>query len=177
MLSSTIIVNALMIQSIFSGVPCYTQTFTESLNEQVGQTITVLAETPQIATRDDITVSTVPVPIRTVFTSQIPTGAANGALIGSALKYVGVAWDCTRLVEQSLRDIGHDIGDVGPMGFGGMGTVFIDRNSVQPGDIMMRGGHVAIYMGNGQAIQGGYDGRVVVASDSPSFYSSFVRVN
>jgi cell wall-associated NlpC family hydrolase len=104
--------------------------------------------------------------------------AGSSALLASSLKYVGLSgWDCTKLVEQSLRDLGYSVGDLGPMGFGGYGTVFYDASLIQPGDIMMRSGHVAIYAGGGMAVQGGYSGlNVVFNGASPSSYSSFVRV-
>jgi cell wall-associated NlpC family hydrolase len=92
------------------------------------------------------------------------------------MKYLGAGWDCTLLVEQSLRDLGYSVPDLGPMEFGSYGSVFYDPSQVQPGDILMRGGHVAIYAGNGVAIQGGYRGSVVVVEDSPNRYGSFVRV-
>lgn len=105
--------------------------------------------------------------------------AGSSALLASSLKYVGVglSWDCTMLVEQSLRDLGYSVGDLSPMGFGGYGTVFYDASAVQAGDIMMRAGHVAIYAGNGMAVQGGYSGSsVVLNGGSPSAYTTFVRV-
>lgn len=106
------------------------------------------------------------------------SGAGNNALVASALKYVGAPWDCTALVEQALRDLGYSVGDLGPMGFGQFGTVFYDPASVQPGDIMMRGGHVAIWAGNGMSVQGGFGfGGVVYNSwEGPSAYTAFVRV-
>jgi cell wall-associated NlpC family hydrolase len=102
----------------------------------------------------------------------------NSALVGSALKYLGSGWDCTMLVEQALRDLGYTVGDLAPMEFGQFGTVFYDASAIQPGDIMMRGGHVAIYAGNGMTVQGGFGfGGVVLNSwEGPANYSAFVRV-
>jgi cell wall-associated NlpC family hydrolase len=56
--------------------------------------------------------------------------------------------------------------------------VFSDPDQVQPGDIMMRGNHVAIYAGNGLAAQGGIGGTSVLTSISadPHSYALFVRV-
>jgi cell wall-associated NlpC family hydrolase len=64
------------------------------------------------------------------------------------------------------------------MEFGQFGTVFYDASAIQPGDIMMRGGHVAIYAGNGMTVQGGFGfGGVVLNSwEGPANYSAFVRV-
>ena len=108
-----------------------------------------------------------------------PSGTGNLGLVGNAMKYVGAPWDCTAVVEQALRDMGHSVGDIGPTAFGSYGTVFYSPADVQPGDIMMRGGHVSIYLGNGIAIHGGYNGRVVVTDgniSNPATYHSFVRV-
>lgn len=177
---SFIISNALIVANAAMGVPPVTlQNSTADLDYQkiVSQAQELTASgTAQDASRDAVTVASVPVPIRTVLTSQIPTQGFNVNLVASALKYVGVGWDCTMLVEQALRDIGISIGDVGPMGFGGVGTVFSDPNQVQAGDIMMRGGHVAIYMGNNVAIHGGYNGTVAIATTSPREFYSFVHV-
>lgn len=177
MLSSTLIVNALLVQSIFSGSVPNTHDV-ESFKEQGSQSIIVSSEAQPSASRDAITVIVAPVQTRTVLASQVPLNASNAALVASALKYVGAPWDCTMLVEQALRDLGYSIGDVGPMGFGSIGTVFYDPSQVQPGDIMMRGGHVAIYAGDGYSVQGGFGFGGVVYNqwEGPENYSQFVRV-
>lgn len=182
---SFIISNALIVANAAMGVPPVTlQNLTADLDYQKvvsqAQELNVTG-TAQVASRDGITTIDAPVLQTAVLRSQIVSQslpASTSALANSASKYLGViGWDCTRLVEQSLRDIGINIGDVGPMGFGGVGSVFYDRNAVQPGDIMMRGGHVAIYAGNGLSFQGGYNGgNVVLAPDSPNSYYAFVRV-
>jgi len=143
------------------------------------QSLVVTSEASQNASRDDVTVTYTPVTQFAVSSSQIVAQSlpvSNSSLANSAMKYVGYGWDCTRLVEQALRDIGYGIGDVGPMGFGSVGTVFSNPGDVQPGDIMMRGGHVAIYVGDGLALHGGYNGRVVLIGTSPSEFYSFVRL-
>ena len=104
--------------------------------------------------------------------------ASNSALLSAALSLVGMPGDCTMLVESALRLLGYQVGDLGPMGFGGYGTVFYDPSQVQPGDIMMRGGHVAIYAGPGLAVQGGigYMSYLTSVASNPAEYAAFVRV-
>jgi cell wall-associated NlpC family hydrolase len=104
--------------------------------------------------------------------------ASNSALLSAALSLVGMSGDCTMLVESSLRLLGYEVGDLAPMGFGGYGTVFHDPSQVQPGDIMMRGGHVAIYAGPGLAVQGGigFMSYLTSVASNPAEYSAFVRV-
>jgi hypothetical protein len=62
------------------------------------------------------------------------------------------------------------------MGFAGYGTR-VHPSNVQPGDIMMRGGHVAIYTG-GAAIHGGFGGNTVETTQdaNPYGYSVIVRL-
>jgi cell wall-associated NlpC family hydrolase len=62
------------------------------------------------------------------------------------------------------------------MSFSAYGSTFYDPSAVQAGDIMMRPSHVAIYLGNGMAIHGGYNGRVVIVPTSPIEFGAFVRV-
>ncbi|MBK5237791.1 MAG: hypothetical protein JJE28_01620, partial [Actinomycetales bacterium] len=104
--------------------------------------------------------------------------ASNSALLSAALSLVGMSGDCTMLVESSLRLLGYEVGDLAPMGFGGYGTVFYDPSQIQPGDIMMRGGHVAIYAGPGLAVQGGigFMSYLTPIASNPAEYAAFVRV-
>ncbi len=146
-----------------------------------GQSMVVASSVGGTVERSGVTVNTAPAVAGTVMrgvTVDLTGTTGNTALIASALKYVGSHWDCTFLVEQALRDLGYSVGDLGPMDFGQFGTVFYDASAVQPGDIMMRGGHVAIWAGNGMSVQGGFGfGGVVYNSwEGPSSYTAFVRV-
>lgn len=182
---SFIISNAIIIANAAMGVsPVTTEKLTVDLDHQkvIVQAQELTATGAALtASRDDITINLEPIVQKTVLSSQIgpqSLPASNSALVNSALKYVGYGWDCTMLVEQALRDLGYSIGDVGPMGFGSVGTVFYDPSQVQPGDIMMRGGHVAIWAGDGMSVQGGFGfGGVVYNSwEGPGSYSAFVRL-
>jgi len=64
--------------------------------------------------------------------------------------------DCTRLVENALNAAGIPVGDLGPMQFMNYGTVVTDP---QPGDMVMQPGHVGIYVGNGQVLSSGLNGK------------------
>ena len=149
-----------------------------------GQSLTVTSSVAMGAERDGYSVTNSPAVQSAVASlgGAIPyipiSGAGNSALLASGMKYIGARWDCTALVEQALRDLGYEVGDLAPMQFGSYGTVFYDPAEVQAGDIMMRGGHVAIYAGDGMTLQGGYGfGGVVLNSwEGPSSYAAFVRV-
>ena len=136
---------------------------------------------PQIVSRDAVTVELAATTQTMVSRPQIGSQslpASNSALVNSAIKYIGMGWDCTALVEQALRDLGYQVPDLGPMQFGQFGTVFYDPSQVQAGDIMMRGGHVAIYAGDGYSVQGGFGFGGVVYNqwEGPHNYSAFVRI-
>lgn len=106
---------------------------------------------------------------------NIQPAAYGATLIDAAESQLGQNQDCTALVERALRAIGVGIGDVGPMGFAGLGTQIAPADA-QAGDIMMRNGHVAIYLGNGMAVHGGYNGTTVNAPGNPNEYSVIVRL-
>lgn len=107
---------------------------------------------------------------------DIPKDGSVASFIKAALAQLGDRQDCTALVERSLRAIGYTVGDLAPMSFGRYGHQ-VSKASAQAGDIMMRSGHVAIYLGDGKAVQGGYYGyTTVVATDSPNNYSVIIRL-
>ena len=115
--------------------------------------------------------------------SSTPAPASNtaapsnvgAALVASAYSQIGVAQDCTAMVEKALRSVGKSVGDLAPGQFFQYGVVV---GSPQPGDLVITGGHVAIYVGNGQVISGGLNGMntgLHSLSDLPG--ASFVRVS
>ena len=107
-----------------------------------------------------------------------PAPASSGigaALVASAYGQIGVAQDCTAMVEKALRSVGKSVGDLAPAQFFAYGSVV---GSPEPGDLVITSGHVAIYVGNGQVISGGFDGMNTVLH--PLSYlggASFVRVS
>lgn len=182
---SFIISNAIIVTQALTGMtPCSLESrdYSDYMNQANVQSITTTSETPQDVQRDGVTVTEAPRVQTSILRSQIATQslpASNSAIVAAASKYVGMNWDCTAVIEQALRDIGYSIGDVGPMNFGSVGTVFYDPSQVQAGDIMMRPGHVALYAGNGMSIQGGFGFGGVVYTDwqaTPQYYTAFVRL-
>lgn len=100
--------------------------------------------------------------------------------ISAAVAQLGDTQDCTALVERALRAVSYSVGDLGPMGFVKYGTV-VSPEDAQPGDIMMREGHVAIYMGKGVTLNGGvlpnWTTKYLSGSDgSPFSYTTIVRL-
>ncbi|MEO5316792.1 NlpC/P60 family protein [Pseudarthrobacter sp. CC12] len=83
-------------------------------------------------------------------------GGINAIMVSSAYAQIGMIQDCTRLVENALNAAGIPVGDLGPMQFLNYGTVV---NDPQPGDMVMQPGHVGIYVGNGQVLSSGLNGR------------------
>lgn len=115
--------------------------------------------------------STVPAPSGTAVASS----AIGAALVASAYGQIGTNQDCTAMVEKALRSVGKSVGDIAPNDFYRYGTVVTNP---QPGDLMIQPGHVAIYVGNGMAISGGFNGGHTELH--PASYiagSTFVRVS
>lgn len=108
--------------------------------------------------------------------AEAPTSSGIGAaLVGSAYSQIGVAQDCTAMVEKALRSVGKTVGDIAPGDFFAFGSVV---STPAPGDLVITAGHVAIYVGNGQVISGGLNGMntgLHSLSDLPG--ASFVRVS
>ncbi|MHA7220536.1 NlpC/P60 family protein [Arthrobacter sp. MDT1-48-3] len=101
------------------------------------------------------------------------SGVAAG-LVASAYGQIGVAQDCTAMVETALRSVGKSVGDLAPGQFFQFGDVV---GSPAAGDLVITAGHVAIYVGNGQVISGGLNGMntgLHNLSDLPG--AGFVRV-
>ena len=100
----------------------------------------------------------------------------GAAIVASAQSQLGATQDCTILVEQALRSIGKSVGDLAPTQFYQYGTPV---SSPQPGDLMISGGHVGVYIGDGQAISSGMNGvnETIVHPASWLTGSTYVRVN
>lgn len=87
------------------------------------------------------------------------TSNVNASAIASAaLAQIGVTQDCTMLVTNSLKAVGINFHGW-PEDYLSLGT--ITSNPV-PGDIIVYSGHVAIYIGNGMAVHGGFYGSQTV---------------
>ncbi|WP_240691906.1 NlpC/P60 family protein [Arthrobacter sp. CAU 1506] len=112
------------------------------------------------------------------------TASASGVastLVSSAYGQIGISQDCTAMVEKALRAAGKSVGDLAPAQFLSYGT---QVSTPQPGDLLYYsdGGagvaHIAIYVGNGQAIHGGWTGytTALASADVGSGYVA-IRVN
>ncbi|MFP3579651.1 hypothetical protein SB659_08715 [Arthrobacter sp. SIMBA_036] len=84
-----------------------------------------------------------------------PASGVNAAMVASAYAQIGIMQDCTAMVERALGSAGIPVGDLAPLQFLNYGKVV---SSPLPGDMIVQSGHVAIYIGNGQAISGGING-------------------
>ncbi|MBG6181410.1 C40 family peptidase [Arthrobacter sp. CAN_A1] len=109
-------------------------------------------------------------------TPSVPASGVGSALVASAYGQLGSIQDCTILVERALRSIGLNVGDLGPLQFDQYGTRV---STPAPGDLVVRPGHIAIYVGNGNVISSGMNGSNLTIehplSDLAGSY--FVRVN
>lgn len=76
------------------------------------------------------------------------------AIANAAIAQIGVNQDCTMLVTNALRAVGINFHGA-PAKYLSLGPT---TNNPVPGDIIVYQGHVAIYIGNGRAIHGGWDG-------------------
>lgn len=117
-------------------------------------------------------------PRSTPVVSAPAAGNLGGTILGSARAQLaaGAVQDCTVLAEVALRAAGIPVGDLGPLQFLNYGTRV---SSPAPGDLVVTGGHVAIYAGGGQVISSGMNGRNLTMqhplSDLPG--AQFVRVS
>lgn len=79
-------------------------------------------------------------------------------IANAAIAQIGVTQDCTMLVTNSLRAVGINFHGA-PYKYLSLGPT---TNNPVPGDIIVYQGHVAIYIGNGRAIHGGWNGHTTV---------------
>ncbi len=100
--------------------------------------------------------------------SDVPSGKGAAAIVNAARAQLGDIQDCTALVERSLRAAGIPAGDLGTQvgEYTALGGTQVSTGSLAPGDVLIwPGAHVAIYIGNGQAVHGGWNGnQTVIAS-------------
>lgn len=102
-----------------------------------------------------------------VTSTSVSAGASGSAIANAALAQVGVTQDCVQLVRKSIAVAG--------LPYTGMGSLFnlgptIPMSQASPGDVIyysyngMGGKHIAIYIGGGQAVHGGWTGNTTVVA-------------
>ena len=153
-----------------------------------GQTVTPAPEQTETPAPEQ---TVTPAPEQTVTPAPEQTTAPTATTLGQrisaeAQKLVGVTdglW-CTQVVQQALANAGvSDAYQLWPDQYCGQYGYYTD--SPAEGDLIYynNGGrgvdHIAIYIGNGQAVHGNYDGKTVIASATSQYLASpqYIRVN
>ena len=93
----------------------------------------------------------------------------------AALAQIGVYQDCTMLVTNSLAAVGINFHGA-PAAYLSLGSL---TNNPVPGDICVYQGHVALYIGNGQAVHGGWYGNqtTIYSVECNQPFIGYVHVN
>lgn len=91
---------------------------------------------------------------------KVRVGNLNQIIADAALSQVGVFQDCTMLVTNALKSVGINFHGA-PEDYLSLGTL---TNEPVPGDICVYHGHVAIYIGDGMAVHGGWNGNQTVVT-------------
>ena len=107
--------------------------------------------------------------------AEVPAGSGASGLVAAALAQVGVGQDCTDLAQNSLAAIGlterrdaggydHGVNDF--FRYGASVDYVHGTTALAPGDLLMWPGapHVAVYIGGGQAVHGGWTGGTTVVA-------------
>lgn len=131
----------------------------ETTPAPVVEALKPVVETAKAAVPAAAVTTPAPASAKVTVTPPAPAPAAGGInsiMVSSAYAQIGMIQDCTRLVENALNAAGIPVGDLGPMQFMNYGTVVTDP---QPGDMVMQPGHVGIYVGNGQVLSSGLNGK------------------
>lgn len=122
-----------------------------------------------------------PTPTPAPAAARVAAPAVSGnAVAAAALAQVGINQDCTMLVTNALAAIGiHFHG--WPADYMSLGHI-IPAAAAQPGDLIYyaNGGtgmaHIAVYIGNGMAVHGGFDGTTKVFSANVGSGPVFIRI-
>ena len=107
--------------------------------------------------------------------AEIPAGSGASGLVAAALVHVGISQDCTDLAQNALAAIGlterrdqggydHGVSDF--FRYGASVDYVHGTTALAPGDLLMWPGapHVAVYIGGGQAVHGGWTGGTTVVA-------------
>lgn len=119
---------------------------------------------------------------KVVAQSDVPANAEGNSIVEAAIAQIGVRQSCTALVSNALAAVGINFHGY-PSEYISLGTV-VSEADAQPGDIIYYDNagagtpHVAIYIGGGRAIHGGWTGNTTV--NGPAWMGSgrvVIRVN
>lgn len=114
--------------------------------------------------------------------SNVPASQRGQAISNAALAQLGETQDCTQLVTDSLTAVGINFHGW-PADYKQLGTI-VPPSQAAAGDLAyyadggMGMAHIAVYIGNGQAVHGGWNGnQTQVASVNVGSGPEFIRVN
>lgn len=135
------------------------------------------AAAPAQAAAAPVQVQKAPAQAASPMPSPAVGGSKGAAIAAGALAQLGAAQDCTDLVQNSLaaaglvqrRDQGGPDMGTGIEQYDRFGSR-VSTNALAPGDILIYGySHVAIYIGDGKAVHGGFNGAntVVFSANVP----------
>lgn len=120
-------------------------------------------------------------PVQAAPVAPAPISGNASSIAAAAYAQLGVAQDCTMLVTNSIRAVGINFHGW-PAGYLGLGRT-VSAAEALPGDLTYyaNGGmglaHIAVYVGNGQAIHGGWNGgTTALASVNVGSGPVFIRV-
>ncbi|MDH6366621.1 MULTISPECIES: NlpC/P60 family protein [unclassified Breznakia] len=111
---------------------------------------------------------------------NVPDSVSGNSIVAAAYAQLGVNQDCTMLVTNALAAVGiyyHGW----PAGYMSLGTI-VPASQAQPGDLIYYDNagagvpHIAVYIGGGQAIHGGYMGTTAIASAYLGSGPVFIRL-
>ncbi|WP_300919760.1 NlpC/P60 family protein, partial [uncultured Dubosiella sp.] len=115
-----------------------------------------------------------PAPAPVEPSAPVVDSSKGQAIANAALAQVGMTQDCTRLASNALAAVGISFHGW-PEDYAVLGSWTSDP---QPGDLIIYSGHIAVYIGNGQAVHGGWLGSqtVVAGIDCERALIGFIRV-
>jgi cell wall-associated NlpC family hydrolase len=113
----------------------------------------------------------------------LPAGSGSSGIVAAALAQLGMDKDCTDVAQDALAAVGivtsrYEGGpDLGVQSFAQFGTVYaFSTDGLAPGDLLVYPGipHVAIYIGNGQVVHGGWHPTALASYMSNGVYPDYV---
>lgn len=121
------------------------------------------AQTSEVKVKPTTSVPSAPTPVQAAPVATVAPASGKGASIAAAAyAQIGVAQDCTALATNSLRAAGINFHGW-PAGYLSLGPT-VSAAEAKAGDLIyyadggMGLAHIAVYVGNGQAIHGGWNG-------------------